>query len=298
MKLFTTLFFFLAWVGFITAQTLEDFNVSGNVHTIKEKTFKAKKGAISYEKGDRALISEYHPDKEFTVNRKGQLIEAIHFDEAHNYLRTDSYEYENDSLSVINEQYVSHQYSFDKFGKIISDRIITNFVGPTVSIATYSYDKSGRLSEIVEKDTTGTLHSRELMFYDKLDRFVRMERTSYFDTTIHETIYDENNRVIQELIHDTDGQISQIVSYSYVLGHLVEQTREWHYQGEINKVWNTHYNEKGDIIKIFFLDDPNEDFIEEEVNRYEYDSHGNWYQRVMILDGKGAFITEREITYH
>lgn len=107
-------------------------------------------------------------------------------------------------------------------------------------------------------------------------------------------IYDENKNLIKEEYYDLEETLSKTSKFKYdEKGNLTEEDI---YLSESSKIIYT-YDENRVLVKESWYNSDGGVF-EDKIYKYEYDSHGNWIQKIQYSDERPYYLTERKIEYY
>ena len=187
---------------------------------------------------------------------------------------------------------IQHEIRYEHNGdRIVSEERYTN--QRLKSRTEFIYDTHGHKIEEATYDANGDLMYYVQYEYENDLLILELYRNKAQEITRKVTFqYDENQNVVFMSIFDSD-QIETIETNSYNEQNLlIEQS----ITENGNEIWrqNYTYNDNGKVIESVSFDGVNRESIAYE---YSYDDHGNWIQRVLILNGKPYQALKRSIEY-
>jgi hypothetical protein len=251
-------------------------NIQGNVHSLKEFSYKAKENFGSLTKGERVRRNTLEHDFYNIYDRNGRKIEENIYDDYSDggliYKLVFSYGkngnlIEGNYYNTNNEFLRKQTYVYDKFGNMI-EKASTNFDGSFGGKSTFKYDDFGnKIEEIIYSTPNQSL--KTTCQYDSVRN--KTEENYYnIKGVLHASIkykYDKRRLVIEE---DNKNELYSIkTSYKYdINGNKIEENSEGSFLGE----------------KLIF--------------KYDYDRHHNWTRQVVFKENKPIYIVEREILYY
>lgn len=181
------------------------------------------------------------------------------------YFTYDSFNHISSSR-VVNFQFESHKYYYDKKNNLIKEEEFDS--DELICIKLYSYDTFNKLIKtvtLVENDA-----DVETYFYDKQHQLIKTQWINREDGMIESTTYQyANKQKIKE--HNCD----------FVDGVVIASNYSFFKNGD--QIKYTEKDKDGEIIDI-------------EQKQYVYDDQGNWI-KMTIDDNGNYFIVERTISY-
>lgn len=169
------------------------------------------------------------------------------------------------------------RYKHDGFGLITLEHIVDNHehvVGRTY----YVYDANNVLSEVYVEDEERQVENRMLLKYDAMGRVIQRSYNDPFNEIYKREVYSYDGR----------GNIAKSVVYD----RQKTKIQEWRFEyDEHNQpVSQTLYDYTEAEPEVFFT-----------LFKYQYDTQGNWIQKVeYVLENEQMipeYITERKISY-
>ncbi len=170
------------------------------------------------------------------------------------------YEYPNKTTQLITKKHFTSSSLFDS---------------PRIHF--YSYKRKGNKEYFKSYNSDSSFVQRRLFTYDKYNRIMRIENY-------------EDKDYLMDITFKTYRDSSSRNPYQVVSSYTK-------YDEPRPAIIRYRYNKYGDAIKIINLSFPNEKRI--GINKYIYDSKGNWVKKVMKgTSGKVYRIYKREFTYY
>lgn len=253
---------------------LSSLNLSGEIKSIVEKTYKATVKFGEPVKTDNIEKNELiFNDFGYLSSKKTQFFSIIN--------STIFYEYDNlNNILVETEknedgsQYRKHINKYDDNNKLIEVEYYANGEN-WFSKSKYEYDNNKRILNSYDKD--GNFESRWIDILDQKNNVIKSFN------------YDKNGELEFEWKFNFDdrGNKTQNVLV-YILKSLNPNTTKLLYDDEIKE-----YNKKNEVSKIY------EDAqILKFTFKYKYDEKNNWINKIKYnKEGSAVEITERNITY-
>jgi hypothetical protein len=270
-------------------ENLESNELKGKVRKVTTSSFKGKKVNGIIEKAGKGWQYTWENDEELIfdtlgllrlkkVNKNGTMNRcyAIKLDankrvvqlRDYNHIIYFTYDSFNhiSSSRVVNFQFESHKYYYDKKNNLIKEEEFDS--DELICIKLYSYDTFNKLIKtvtLVENDA-----DVETYFYDKHHQLIKTQWINREDGMIESTTYQyANKQKIKE--HNCD----------FVDGVVIASNYSFFKNGD--QIKYTEKDKDGEIIDI-------------EQKQYVYDDQGNWI-KMTIDDNGNYFIVERTISY-
>lgn len=232
-------------------------------------------------------------------------------------------------LIPIKEESSYEHKIYNKEGKLVFEKDISDFREDNWNISYYKYDNRGNCIEQIDSNyEDGSYYSRLWQYtfnYDEkgniIEKYVSLdgkhiEKYSFkYDNNgdyiekISSKFDDEIPPIKEILIRDNKGNIIERKEYSYFGNHRYV----FKYDDKGNKIKEAFYNQ-GDTLSSVSLFDYNEkndiieqiDFFIYEIDtenntlkfKYKYDSKGNWIKQIVYINGSIEFIAKRKIEYY
>ena len=270
-------------------ENLESNELKGKVRKVTTSSFKGKKVNGKIEKSGKGWQYTWENDEELIFDTLGLLrlkkenkngtinrCYSIKLDARQRVVQLKDYNhityFTYDSLNhisssrVVNFQFESHKYYYDKKNNLIKEEEFDS--DELICLKIYSYDKFNKLIKtVIVRENDVDVETYE---YDKGHQLIKFEWTNNEDGKIESTTYQyANKQKTQE--HNCDFEDGVVIASIY---SFFENGNEIKY---------TETDEDGEIIAI-------------EHKQYEYDDKGNWIK--MTIDNNGNyFIVERTISY-
>jgi YD repeat-containing protein len=247
----------------------KDLNLQGAVRTVYQLEFKA------IEKDGKIL--------------KGDTIECSEL----------KYEFDNHNR-LLKEEYClmdflsSYNYKYDENGRLIKrmnfDRLDRK----------YEYDDSGYQLKELMFDSEGLMGSWSYK-YDINGN--RIERTGYLGESFVERwikLYDQDNRKIKEYMVDEEPDsipTYQVITFEYDPKGRLTKILTTDPETNVQAISTFKYDENDNLIEHFSKNDFQRGLEELKTLKYQYDTKGNWTQRIEYVNSKPTTIAERKIEY-
>lgn len=286
-------------------KNLTTLNLKGNVKSITEKSFNAKKNGINYIKTVEGWQSSWQKNNEQKFDMNGNLIDKTYFENS-KLIRTEFFKYENNKITETNTLYANRFFSYDEFGKIKFEKFIDK---KTKKITTgkenipikketnieYFYSENSKLVQKIESSLSGNQISVENFKYDQNNHLIYKDlkysgRKEWYD-------YYYNNDNLLYKIEWKDDEFGLLEVTIITFNNREKKSENWTNYFEGDKEGSIEYiYEKGNEIQTKEFDaDGNLENTEKII--YIYDKFGNWINKTIILKSK-AFIIERQIIYY
>ncbi len=285
-------------------KNLTTLNLKGNVKTITEKSFNAKKNGINYIKTVEGWQSSWQKNNEQKFDVNGNLIDKTYFENS-KPIRNDFFKYENNKIIETNILYANRFFSYNEFGKIKAEKFIDKKPKKTTTekenipikketYIEYFYSENSKLIQKIESSLSGNQISVENFKYDQNNNLIYKDlkysgRKEWYD-------YYYNNDSLLYKIEWKDDKFGLLEVIIITFNNREKKSENWTNYFEGDKEGSVEYiYEKGNEIQTKEFDaDGNLENTEKII--YRYDKFGNWINKTIILKSK-AYIVERQIIY-
>ena len=286
-------------------KNLTTLNLKGNVKTITEKSFNAKKNGINYIKTTEGWQSSWQKNNEQKFDVNGNLTNKTYFENS-KPIRNDFFKYENNKITETNTLYANRFFSYDEFDKIKSEKFIdkkptkitTGQENTPIKKEThieYFYSENSKLVQKIERSLSENQISVENFKYDQNNNLIYKElkysgRKEWYD-------YYYNNDNLLYKIEWKDDKFGLLEVTIITFNNREKKSENWTNYFEGDKEGSIEYiYEKGNEIQTKEFDaDGNLENTEKII--YIYDKFGNWINKTIILKNK-THIIERQIIYY
>lgn len=194
------------------------------------------------------------------------------------------------------EQQLEREYSFDKKGNITEVNLFNTEEEYKV---TPKFDKNGLKTSIKQYDKDGELIMTNEMEYDNQGN----------ETEI--MVFDGEGNVMKKETYDFDEQGNKTKSNKFVTAKKIDTVIKHTYNQKNLKTHSETLNAQGEVIveKDFKYDDKGNEIERNKKDvsskaeykmtaLYDYDSSGNWTQKIEFVNGKPQFLIERKLEYY
>lgn len=286
-------------------KNLTTLNLKGKVKTITEKSFNAKKDGINYIKTVEGWRSNWQNNNVQKFDGNGNLIDKTYFKNS-KPIRNEYFKYENKKITESNTLYANRFFSYDKFGKIKSEKFIDkkpkkiatekeNIPVKKETHIEYFYSKNSKLVQKIESSLSGNQISVENFKYDQNNNLIYKELKYSNRKEWHDYYYNTDNLLYK--IEWKDDKFGLLEVTIITFNNREKKSENWTNYFEGDKEGSIEYiYEKGNEIQTKEFDaDGNLENTEKII--YIYDKFGNWINKTIILKSK-AYIIERQIIYY
>lgn len=256
---------------------LEDYQLRGKVKTYKLTPYHVidsfgiikKVRKPDFWKGD--VLS--------TFNDKGYKVESDVYNKLGKLQNKIIYKYDNKNKRLSRNVYGEKGYIRNKYVYVYNEqghKIAYQCYSPNGEVVEswfYNNDERGREIEAIYQVPKRSAEMRRYLYkYDKLGNVEELSQYSKDDTP----------EVTWRYSYDKKGMITELYTYK---------------EDKLLKKRVTRYDVYGNPLKMKEYDGDGR-FIEETNYEYEFDSHGNWVQRIDYVNSFPRIMYEREITYY
>jgi len=286
-------------------KNLKTLNLKGNVKSITETSYNAKKSGDSYIKTTPGWQNSWKKNNQQNFDLYGNLIEQLYFENSKQIIN-EYFKYENNRLIEINALYANRFFTYDDLGRILTEKLIDkkpktittgkeNILIKRETNFNYYYSENSKLIKKIESDLSGNQISIQNYKYDENDNLVYEEekysgrkewrnysynkenlltRTEWKDDEfgfieVTTMIYNNKDKISEHWTNYEEGIIEGFVDYKYERGNEI-LTKESDAEGKIENIENISY---------------------------KYDKFDNWINKTIILKNK-VYIIERQINYY
>ncbi len=277
--------------------------LKGQVKFFKQSCFTAEQHLNQVVKGSPRVNypGDHH---QIFYNPKGNRTEYIQFDSRDNPNTTISYTYDPKGNKV-QEQYCKEKeecrgytYIYDSNGNL-SKTFESYEQEIKIPIASYTYDKSNNLRVYSEHNASGGVYRKEVYSYD-----------------------DGGNKT-ESIRYQPNGQVDQIKTFQYDSIGNNTRTELYYKEDQLEERYDYQYDESGNVLVyiryggdlsvmskfLYFYDDKgnllNETRYYADTNLrqkfsygYQYDSSGNWIEKIVYQNETPEFIYQRVYAYY
>jgi Lhr-like helicase len=286
-------------------KNLTTLNLKGNVKSITEKSFNAKKDGVNYIKTVEGWQSSWKKNNEQKFDVNGNLIDKTYFENS-KPIRTEFFKYENNKITETNTLYTNRFFTYDEFGKIKSEKFIdkkpkkitTGKENIPIKIETlieYFYSQNSKLEQKIERTLSGNQISVQNFKYDQNNNLIYKELKYSSRKEWYDYYYSTDNLLYK--IEWKDDKFGLLEETFITYNNREKKTENWTNYFEGEKEGSIEYNyEKGNEIETKEFDADGNLENAEKIS-YTYDKFGNWINKTIILKSK-AYIIERQILYY
>ncbi|MDY0144052.1 MAG: hypothetical protein RBR97_19395 [Bacteroidales bacterium] len=257
---------------------LSNRNIKGDVISLEVVSYNAIEKFGEITKGEAGWQNNQDKDSYTIFNKNGNIIQWYSYN-SRGYLENKYiYEYDEKGNYIERNSYISN-------GRLDSKKI-------------YKYNDKGKIEECNNYNYNGVLDYSEKYKYDNNDKIIE-ENWYTSDGKLGYKIsytYNDNGKKIKTIIYDSNGiiQTSQTNDYNKKGDLIVHNI--YNSEGSIKTENKYNYNDKGDIVEEYTFD-----YIEgteqKLINKYEYDSKGNWVSCIIYINNEPKYIIQRIIGY-
>ncbi len=265
---------------------------------IQETTYSGKNmplKMVQFNNGTSSMVTQY------TYNKKG--IKTSEIRRTGNNIQIDKTEMIFKGKNMVEKNSYNNQntltgkvmYAYDKSGNVVEENIYNQMQVVELQI-TYEYDSkghktsetgynSGKISyktsytydgdKLMNKITTngsGIIEFADAYKYDSNGNVTEHEtfEPAIKRRSIETNAYDKNNKLLSVIIME-NNKLQSRSAYSY--------------------------DKNNNIVSVKMADAKGK-LVDDHANTYIYDTQGNWTQKEIKINGKPAYVIERDITYY
>ncbi len=303
--------FFMLWIAALllsctsrsTENDIAKDQLKGQVKFYKQSCYAAEQHSNQVIKG-RPIV-DYPGDHHQTFyNPKGNRTEYIQYDSRDNPNTTISYTY-NPKGNKVQEQYCKEKeecrayiYSFDSEGNR-SKTYESLGQEKKLLVTSYTYDRSNNLIVYSEHNASGGVYRKEVYSYDdrgNKTKSIRYQSNGQVDQ-IKTFQYDSIGNNIRKELYYKEDKLEERYDYQYDKSGKVQVYIR--YGGDLNlitKFYYTYDDQGNPLTETRYYADTK--LRQNFSYSYQYDSSGNWINKIVYRNDTPEFIYQREYTYY
>ena len=259
----------------VSKSDLRNENLNGKISSIAEYSYQAINNLGKFEKGQRLREHDFEYDKITSYNEQGYKISEKRYNSDGVLKEEYHYTYNDDGLlqNVINISSDGQKTGTDIYiyqDKVLMEKQMISEIFPSLNrTIKYKYDSNGRIIE----EFGGFVPYISQKKYDDKGNIVELKSYRKDMVLLWEHHYKYNNKGI--LIEERAASIGD---------DYIEMVYKYEYDNRLNITKKQIFNINADLEKSLQFS-------------YQYDKHGNWIGKTLIIDGEPKFIIERQISY-
>lgn len=249
--------------------------LKGNILSLREISYQAFGNQDTLVKGE-IVMSEDIQNYYVTYNQAGNI--------------TNMYTYDNTNALIFH-----WRYTYDKNNQTLS-AILIDKDNEILDSTYYVYDSKGNNKEYYHYDSQGKLTYKLLEKHDRKGNCTQQKLIDS-DNLIKQytNCYYKGKNLVCDSSFGTNNNLRMYSNYSYDKDdNLIKQTI-YNPDGNINSQGIYYYNSNQDMIKSITKVPKTADVV--YTFTYQYDSQGNWIQKITSLNGEVILLTIRQIEY-
>ena len=274
---------------------IESYNEKGEVTSKREYTYYSDKKIKEYIRYSASEVTDFikydKQGNQFSVhydyNKNGKLEKTI----------TSIPYFDKDSLVIKREDFINKEkvlerfYKYDKNKNKISQENFYLYGGSkTKTVWKYNNNK---LVEYLDYDNG---NFSESVKYDEKERLIEIKKVGEEGIHITSYKYDVKNNLIEDT-YKTD-KTCFITTYKYINNNKLEEITKHCNSKEIESKETFNYDSNNNLIEIVsFSKQPTRIITSKDIFK-NFDTQGNWTQKIYYYNGEAIGLTERTIEYY
>ena len=282
----------------VKAQDNIENSFKGSIRYILEESFEGDlRDSVIYKNGKDHQFS-WIQDNKMEFDQNMNLIKRSFYDDDKTHLRTETYDFQNNTIKKKVIQSFTYIYTYDANGLVSEELLVSKTDTNDVKLKQrFSHDENGQLANIWEFDMNGGHVRHQRNTYNEKGKLTR-ETIKYKDGVEYKT-YSYTDLGLLEKVEWYDYQYGLLerTTYYYIGKKMYRKYYESYDGGALESTIEYKYDKYENPISILEINEKRR-IREHEVNTYEYDLGDNWVKKTTAINESLFYIVERRIRYY